>query len=190
MNQSESIKDLAAALSKAQSQMRGALKDSKNPFFKSNYADLASCTEALREPLSSNGLSVSQTTDFVNGAGICVVTTLMHSSGQWIRGTLPIMNTKPEPQAVGSAITYARRYSLAAITGLVQVDDDAEAAHGRMSDMAEKHEVRSVTESRPVAMPRSTASQCMPKCETMLVSKFNPNELYCPKCKRKEAKVA
>jgi len=128
--QSEQINELATALAKAQGQITGALKDSSNPFFKSKYADLASCWEACRKQLSDNGLSVVQPTDVIDGH-IVVRTILAHSSGQWISGILPVKAKDDGPQAQGSGITYARRYALAAIVGLAQIDDDAEAAQGR-----------------------------------------------------------
>lgn len=140
MNQSESINELAEALSKAQGQITGALKDSSNPFFKSKYADLASCWDACRKQLSENGLSVIQTTEVVThpdnpGTPFVVVkTTLAHKSGQWITGALPVKSKDDSPQAQGSGITYARRYALAAIVGLAQIDDDAEAAQGRAAE--------------------------------------------------------
>jgi len=128
--QSEQINELAAALSKAQASITGALKDSANPFFKSKYADLASCWDACRKQLTDNGLSVMQTTDIVADT-VVVRTTLAHSSGQWISGILPVKAKDDGPQAQGSGITYARRYALAAMVGLAQIDDDAEAAQGR-----------------------------------------------------------
>ena len=130
VNQSESIAALAAALSKAQASITGALKDSSNPFFKSKYADLASCWDACRKQLADNGLCVIQTTNTTD-AGVVLVTTLAHSSGEWIRGVLPVVTKDSGPQAQGSGITYARRYALAAIVGLAQIDDDAEAAQAR-----------------------------------------------------------
>lgn len=129
-NQSESIAALAAALAKAQGEIKGAAKDTANPFFKSKYADLASVWEACRAELTKNGLSVIQTTDD-GGNGITVVTTLAHSSGEWIRGRLTMRPVKDDPQGVGSAITYARRYALAAIVGVAPEDDDGNAASGR-----------------------------------------------------------
>lgn len=132
MEQSELINELAEALSKAQGQITGALKDSSNPFFKSKYADLASCWDACRKQLADNGLSVVQTTEFDEGQ-VFVVTALLHRSGQWIRGELPVKAKDDGAQAQGSGITYARRYALAAIVGLAQIDDDAEAAQGRKS---------------------------------------------------------
>lgn len=131
MNQSTEVKDLFTALNKAQAELKGALKDSSNPFFKSKYADLESVWEACRPSLAKHGLAVTQTTDFLPDAGVCVVTTLGHTSGQWIKGVLPIMAKAQDPQGIGSAITYARRYSLAAIVGIVQVDDDGEGGMGR-----------------------------------------------------------
>jgi len=128
--QSEKIDLLAAALSKAQASIRGAVKDSQNPFFKSSYADLASVWEAAREPLTANGLSVSQLIER-DGDTPLMTTILMHASGQWIASTALIVAMKRDPQSFGSAITYQRRYSLAAILGIPQIDDDAESAHGR-----------------------------------------------------------
>jgi hypothetical protein len=133
--QSESIAALAAALSKAQADITGALKDSSNPFFKSKYADLASCWDACRKQLAANGLAVIQTTNTTD-AGVVLVTTLAHSSGEWIRGVLPVVTKDNGPQAQGSGITYARRYALAAVVGLAQIDDDAEAAQARNKPVA------------------------------------------------------
>ena len=128
--QSESIAALAAALSKAQASITGALKDSSNPFFKSRYADLASCWDACRKPLTDNGLAVIQTID-VGDVRPVLVTTLCHSSGEWVKSFCPILTKDDSPQGQGSGITYARRYALAAIVGLAQIDDDAEAAQAR-----------------------------------------------------------
>lgn len=129
-DQSENINELATALSKAQGEITGALKDSSNPFFKSKYADLAACWDACRTQLSKNGLAVIQTTE-PSETGVTVVTLLTHSSGQWIRGRLHMTPKDASPQGIGSAITYARRYALAGIVGLAQVDDDGNAASGK-----------------------------------------------------------
>lgn len=126
--QSDALNELATALSKAQSKIKGAIKDSENPFFKSHYADLASVREAAQPALTEFGLSVVQTTT-VEGAGeVWVVTTLLHSSGQWIRGWYPARTEKEGPQALGAAVSYARRYALASILNIPQIDDDAESA--------------------------------------------------------------
>ncbi len=128
---SPQINELATALAKAQGIMQTARKDSENPFFRSSYADLASVWEACRKPFSENGLCIIQTTDNDNDA-IVIITTLLHSSGQWICGRLRIKPIKEDPQSIGSAITYARRYALAAITGVApEEDDDGEGAMGR-----------------------------------------------------------
>jgi hypothetical protein len=128
--QTESIGKLAMALAKAQAKILGAVKDSKNPFFKSSYADLASVIESIRLPLAENELAYIQTTDVddTGVTGVTVVTTLAHSSGEWIRGRLKMLPKDMSPQGFGSAITYARRYALAAIVGVAQVDDDGNAA--------------------------------------------------------------
>lgn len=127
--QSEQLNELADALAKAQGAIKGASKDTTNPHFKSKYADLASVWDACREPLSKNGLAVIQTGATVNNQYI-MRTRLMHSSGQWIEGEVPCMiarQTNPM-QALGSAITYARRYGLAAIVGIAPEDDDGNAS--------------------------------------------------------------
>jgi hypothetical protein len=131
MNQSENIAELSSALAKAQGDMQAAIKDSINPFFKSKYADLGSVWDAARPVLSKNGLCVIQTTELMNDK-IVMVTTLSHSSGQWIKSYLPLNPSKQDSQGIGAAITYLRRYSLSAIVGVVcDDDDDGETAVGR-----------------------------------------------------------
>lgn len=127
--QSESINELSAALSKAQGEFDHAKKDVNNSFFKSKYADLASCIDAARVHLSKHGMAVVQTTDIVNES-LILETLLTHSSGQWIKGIYPIEPVKRDPQGFGSAITYARRYCFCAITGIASDDDDGNAASG------------------------------------------------------------
>lgn len=127
MLKSESIKELAAALSLAQKEMEGAKKDSTNPFFKSKYADLGSVIEASREPLAKNGLSVAQF-PVNDGDRVGVETILMHKSGEWISDRFLVQPTKNDPQAAGSAISYTRRYARAAVIGIYQEDDDAQQA--------------------------------------------------------------
>jgi hypothetical protein len=125
---SENLNELAAALSKAQGAMEAATYNRVNPHFKNRYADLAAIWDAIRGPLSSNGLAVTQVTE-IRERGFVLVTTLHHASGQWLAGeyALPVGG---RPQEVGSALTYARRYSLCGIVGIVaDDDDDAEAAN-------------------------------------------------------------
>ena len=129
MNKSESIKELATALAKAQGQIKGAVKDSANPFFKSKYADLASVVEAIRSAFATNGLSYIQSVEPSDKDEVRVETTILHSSGEWIGcGVLALPVSKVDAQGYGSALTYARRYSLSAATGVAPEDDDGNAA--------------------------------------------------------------
>jgi hypothetical protein len=129
MNKSESIKELATALAKAQGQIKGAVKDSANPFFKSKYADLASVVEAIRSAFAANGLSYIQSVEPSDKDEVRVETTILHSSGEWIGcGVLALPVSKVDAQGYGSALTYARRYSLSAATGVAPEDDDGNAA--------------------------------------------------------------
>ena len=123
MNKSETIKEIATALSKAQGEFLNAKKDKINPFFEKNYAGLSSLWDACRLALSKNGLALVQGPS-VNESHVTINTLLMHNSGEWIESELILNAGKPTPQSVGSAITYARRYSLAAMLGLVADDDD------------------------------------------------------------------
>lgn len=129
---SPSIGKLAAALSKAQAVLEAAKKDSKNPYFNSKYADLASVWAAIREPLAANELSVLQEPSADTGK-VTITTTLMHSSGEYIRSSLVIPVSKQDAQGYGSAITYARRYALQSVVGIAPEDDDGNAAAGQGS---------------------------------------------------------
>ena len=133
MRSSESINELASALHGAQSQMGGAVKDSANPFFKSSYADLTSVIKAIKQPFADNGLSYTQF-PVSNENGVGVSTRLMHISGQWLEMEYTLPTVKKDPQASGSAITYARRYALQSIAGIPTADDDAESAMLRGDD--------------------------------------------------------
>lgn len=126
---SEHIDQLILALSKAQGEMKHASKESTNPYFKSKYADLPSIIDACKIALSKHELAIIQTIDNTNE--LSLITWLGHSSGQWMTSKMPILAKDNTPQALGSAITYARRYSLAALVGIAQEDDDAEAAMNR-----------------------------------------------------------
>ena len=123
MNKSETIKEIATALSRAQGEFQNAKKDKINPFFEKNYAGLSSLWDACRLALSKNGLALVQGPS-VNESHVTINTLLMHNSGEWIESELILNAGKSTPQSVGSAITYARRYSLAAMLGLVADDDD------------------------------------------------------------------
>lgn len=138
MTRSDNIQDLAAALAKAQGEIEGAKKDSKNPHFGSKYASLSAVWDAIRDPLSKHELSVAQFPRLVSvGETTWMIeceTLLMHAGGQWISDTLAIPLTKVDAQGVGSAISYARRYSLMAVAGVAPEDDDANAAVGNSGE--------------------------------------------------------
>lgn len=127
---SESIAALAAALAKAQGAMRPASKDKANPYFKSKYADMASVWDACRGPLATNGLAVIQCVNS-DGTKVEIVTTLAHSSGEWITSVLTLTPGKADVQSLGSTITYGRRFALSAIVGVTSEDDDGNAAAAR-----------------------------------------------------------
>ena len=131
-NKSQTIGELAKALAKAQGEIKSALKDATNPFFKSNYADLPAIVKSCKAELAANGIAYIQTTDF-SELETWLETILVHSSGEWISGRYPVRPVKNDPQGMGSAITYARRYSLAAMVGVVSEneDDDGNAASGK-----------------------------------------------------------
>ncbi len=130
MTKSEDITELAGALSAAQGAIENATKDSANPFFKSSYADLASIWDAIRCPLSANGLAIMQLPS-ADGPKVTITTLLTHESGQWISSDLTMTAKDDTPQGIGSAITYARRYALQSVAGVAPEDDDGNGANGR-----------------------------------------------------------
>ena len=127
--QSETLPELFKALSKAQGDMGTAKKDSKNPFFKSSYADLSSCWETCRKPLADNGLAVIQSPVVGPDGTVTIKTYLGHGvSGEWMSSVIQIKLVKNDPQGYGSAMTYARRYGLMAMVGIAPAEDDGNAA--------------------------------------------------------------
>ena len=128
---STSLAALAAALAKAQAAVEGAIKGKVNPAFRSKYADLASVWDACREALTDNGLSVIQSPGHIEDGRMEMTTMLLHASGEWARGSLTIPVAKADAHGYGSAITYARRYALAAFVGVSPEDDDGNAAAGK-----------------------------------------------------------
>lgn len=128
MNKSESIAKIASALVKAQSEMGNAVKDSRNPFFKSSYADLNSVREACIPALNKHGVSVLQPTSVIEGK-LYVETLLLHESGEYISGMYEVVVGKQnDPQALGAAISYSRRYGLQSMVNIGAADDDGESA--------------------------------------------------------------
>ena len=140
MRQSEAIGKLAEALSKAQGEIEGARMDSSNPFFKSKYADLTSVWEACRKPLTKHGLSIIQSPGYIceSPEYISLTTRMCHISGEWVEDVIAMKPVKPDPQSVGSLITYMRRYSLQSFVGVAPEDDDGNAASGQGQKTAPK----------------------------------------------------
>jgi ERF superfamily len=128
MKTSDSLDKIAPALVKAQTAMTFAKKDTTNPHFKSTFAGLPSVIDAVKGPLNDNGIAFIQTPSPSEDGKLHLTTRLIHTSGQWIEDTAVCPLPKADPQGFGSASTYIRRYSLAAITGLYQDDDDGEGA--------------------------------------------------------------
>lgn len=132
MEQSAEIGHIALALAKAQSQMSNASKDAKNPHLNNKYASLAAVREACIGPLSANEVAVTQFVDDAEPGKIRVTTQLTHSSGQWLRCSMSASyggnRGVTEVQSIGSVVTYLRRYTLAAIVGITQEDDDGASA--------------------------------------------------------------
>lgn len=130
------MKTVAAAFVKAKRAFGPALKDKTNPAFRSKYADLGACLEAVEDALLSNGIAMIQQT-FEDPTGVTVETVFLHESGEELRGgKLHVPASKQDPQGYGSALTYARRYSLMTACGIAAEDDDGNAARGNTPDVA------------------------------------------------------
>lgn len=156
MKTSESIKNISAALLKAQKEMEGAKKDSSNPFFKSKYSDFNAVLEACKGPLNDNGITILQPhrVDMFEGSSFMVVETiLLHESGEFISGETKVEVAKQnDPQALGSAQSYAKRYGLQSIVALPSEDDDGESAMNRGNKSASKPTSKPAV-SKPAAKP-------------------------------------
>lgn len=158
---SADISELAAALAEAQAELSPAAKNAQNPHLKNRYADIAAVYEAIRETLPKHGLSVSQII-LPHESKARVRTLLMHKSGQWLASEcLMPLDRNGGPQGMGSAITYARRYSLSAIVGVVsEDDDDAEAAQPRRQQQrqaAQQRETAKANNPDPMTKTQSAA---------------------------------
>ena len=125
MNKSETIIELSKAFAKTQKEMKQPLKDANNPFFKSKYVPLENVVEAITESASKNGLSFTQFPSSDEAGNVTVGTLVMHESGEWIEyDPIKMKPVKNDPQSIGSAITYAKRYALSAIFGITSDQDD------------------------------------------------------------------
>lgn len=129
---SESIDKLSAALAKAQSEFKVAKKSATNPFLKNNYSNLSDTYQAVKPALAANGISLVQSSDICDGNIQVTQTRLVHTSGQWLQTTMSMMVNKTDPQAMGSLLSYSRRYAVTQMlcidTG--EADDDGNRASG------------------------------------------------------------
>jgi len=152
MNKSDTIKNLALSLHKAQSEMAGATKGAANPFFKSKYANLEEVIKVVKDAFSPNGLSFVQFP--ISGEGTAgVETIILHESGEFISNEFLLKCSKSDPQGMGSAITYARRYGLQSACGIPSEDDDGNAASApapTKPEMTKKQAVESLAAAKNV----------------------------------------
>ena len=150
--QEQDMKQIAAAFIKAKKAFAPALKTSTNPHFKSKYAALDACIEAVNDSFLAAGIAMYQET-FEDATGVTVETVLLHESGESIRcGKLHVPASKQDPQGYGSALTYARRYSLMAACGIAPEDDDGNAASRQAKP---KNDI--LDESKAIAAMRSAS---------------------------------
>jgi hypothetical protein len=138
MKTSESIKQLAEALVSAQKEIRFATKDSTNPHFKSKYANINSVIEAVKKPLNDNGIAILQSLSPSDDNKLHLTTRLLHSSGEWIEDTAVCPIQKQDPQGLGSAISYIRRYSISSLCALYADDDDGQSAALNAADYLQR----------------------------------------------------
>jgi hypothetical protein len=155
------MKQIATALVKAQKAFGPALKTATNPHFKSRYADLAACVEAVMDGLNNNGIAlVQQLTE--SETGVIVETVFIHESGEMLNcGKLHVPAVKHDPQGYGSALTYARRYSLMAACGIAPEDDDGNAASRKVEKKSEVDE--SVMADHLAAIEATTTQEDLKK---------------------------
>lgn len=174
MKTSESIKTIAPAFLKAQKEIQSVIKDQTNPYFKSKYADLSGVIEACKGQLNEQGIAILQ--PIHDGTEFSVETILLHESGEWVSSFTPIVVKAPnDPQALGSAITYAKRYGLQSLVLLPAEDDD-----GNTASMKQEVKPSFPDDSGDIAHSDSTNQDVCPKCGSpMAVSKAGNK--YCSK---------
>ena len=138
MKTSESIKHIAEALVSAQKEIKFATKDSTNPHFKSKYANINSVIEAVKAPLNNNNIAILQSLSPSDDNKLHLTTRLLHSSGEWIEDIAVCPIQKQDPQGLGSAISYIRRYSISSMCALYADDDDGQSAALNAADYLQK----------------------------------------------------
>lgn len=196
MRFSDSISNIATALGKAQGELKAIQKDSVNPHFKNSYASLDTILETVRPVLAKHGLSLVQgatecySADEGRPMAISVETMLIHSSGEWIKNSAIIPLAKADPQGAGGALTYGRRYSVAALLALAtEEDDDGNTASGNPGAPVRPAPRPAAPASRPAPTPAPAAQKpaagpqaiadVIPMVEEALGDTVEPG---CPKC--------
>jgi hypothetical protein len=165
MTTSQSIKEIATALCKAQSEFKAVTKDANNPFYKSKYATLDNVIATVKPILAKNGLSITQGNDeAIHEQEVLVITYLMHTSGEFIRSELTLPTVKNDPQGFGSAISYARRYAYASILGLATEEDDdgnlASTKNGTVASPVKAQLYKAKYTPQPVKKATEPCSEC------------------------------
>ena len=155
MRKSETITELSKAFAKMQMELEQPFKNANNPFFKSKYVPLENVVDSITKASSKHGLSFTQFPSSDESGNVTVGTMVMHESGEWIEyDPIRLKPVKNDPQAVGSAITYAKRYALSAIFGITSDNDD------------DGNEATQLGRTTPKAVPKkqvSTTSNKIPK---------------------------
>lgn len=155
------------AFVKAQKEFAPALKSSSNPHFKSKYADLAACVEAVIDALNNNGIAMIQRTHD-DERGVTVETVFIHESGECLEGgRLHVPAAKQDPQGYGSALTYARRYSLMAACGIAPEDDDGNAAS------QPRKQATAPTQQQAMHQAQAQGKQVGPEPDAEILAQFN-----------------
>jgi hypothetical protein len=147
MKMSEAINEIATALAAAQAEIQNPSKSAENPFFKSRYADLAQVLSVVRPAFTKQHLSIVQMPYTSENGQIGVTTLISHGSGQWMQGevALPLQVNKNVAQDAGSAITYLRRYALAAACGVAQEDTDGNLGKSKGENTGEVVNLKTIT---------------------------------------------
>ncbi len=175
MNKSDDIKELAIALCSAQSEIENATKSSNNPYFKSKYADLTEVINTVKPVLNRHCISVLQLPSYEDGV-VRVETTLVHVSGQWISSITGAPIAKADAQSVGSAITYCRRYGLAALMCIGQEDDD-----GHSASQPAKSKDYSARRLIDLTIQKNTSDETvdawLEKANVKNINELNPNQI-------------
>jgi hypothetical protein len=164
VRRSESIAKLAAAVTKAVAELKNPPKDAINPYYNSKYADLATVRDAVLPVLARHDLAVLQLPCELDGAA-ALTSLLTHTSGEWVETTIKLRPVRNDPQGVGSALTYARRYALQSIAGVAaEDDDDGNAAVKRAKDAAETSGLKAAASDSPALA--GTYTQQLSRCRT------------------------